>query len=108
MRLQPRLIRRDGIENTRNTMGDIILDDIAYKEGCQIDTHDWINQIQPVGTRPVEGTGEQQHNLVDDPMQREGCNSCEETHDKGQRQEKHPVAHVLYTPFMKTLQHRRF
>jgi hypothetical protein len=41
-------------------------------------------------------------------MQREGSNSCEETHDKGQRQEKHPVAHVLYTPFMKTLQHRRF
>ena len=89
-------------------MGDIILDDITHEERRQVNTHHRINQIEPVGTSPVERTGEQQDNLVDNPMKRECSDSSEETHDESKRQEEHSVAHMCHSPFMKALQHRRF
>ena len=69
-------------------MGDIILDDIAYEQRSEIDAYDGINQIEPVGTRTAEVTGQHIHNLIDDPVEykssycgEEADNQCEDDHE---------------------------
>ena len=49
VRLEPRLIHRDGIEDTGDTVRDIVLDDIPHKERGEVDADDGIDQIEPVG-----------------------------------------------------------
>ena len=45
-------------------MRNIVLDDIPDKEVGKINTHHRIDQIEPVGMRLLEGTCEQEYNLV--------------------------------------------
>ena len=80
MRTDARLVGGDGIEDARDAMGNIVLDNVTHKEGGEIDTHHGIDQVEPVGPRLLERTGQEHHNLVDDPMQGEGCHCGEETH----------------------------
>ena len=87
-------------------MRNIVLDDEAHKERREIDAHHWIDQIEPVGSRPIELTGEQHHNLIDDPVQGIGSNSGEEAHDECEDDHEHPLADVLHAPFVQALQHR--
>ena len=81
-------------------MGDIILDNITHKERCQVDAHYGIDQVEPVGPGLLERTGEEHHNLIDDPMKREGCHSRKETNQQCQDKDKHPVADVFHAPFV--------
>ena len=83
MRLQPRPILADGIENARDAVGDIVLDNISHEERREIDAYDRINQIEPVIGGSIERTGQQRHDLVDDPVEGIGGNSREKTHEEG-------------------------
>ena len=85
-------------------MRDIILDDVTYKERCQVDTHHRIDQVEPVGPGLLERAGEEHHDLIDDPMKREGCHSRKETHEQCQDEDEHPVADMRHTPFVQAMQ----
>ena len=108
MRLQAGLVGRDGIEDAGDAMRDIVLDDIPHKERCQVDTHDRIDQIEPVGPGLLEGAGEEHHNLIDNPVEGESCHCREETNEQGQDENEHPVADMLHAPLMQALEDSRF
>ena len=85
-------------------MRDVILYDIAYKQRREIDTHNGVNQIEPVGATLVERAGEQRYNLVDNPVQHKGSHGGEKAHKQGEDNHKHPLAHVLHAPVVQPLQ----
>ena len=104
MRLQPRPVRRDGIEDTCDTVRDIVLDDISDEQRCQIDTYNGIDQIEPVCSGTVEGTGEQIDNLVDDPMEHKSRHSRKEADNQREDDHKHLLADMLHPPFVQPLE----
>ena len=104
MRLQPRPVRRDGIKNTCDTVRDIVLDDISYEQRRQIDTNNRIDQIKPVSSRTVEGTGEQIYDLVDDPVEHKGRHSRKEADYQREDDHKHLLADMLHPPFVQPLE----
>ena len=108
VRLQSRLVHRDGIEDTGDAVGDIILDDITHEQRGEVDTDDGIDKIEPVGTRRLEATRQQHHYLVDDPVEREGCHSRKETHQQREDEHEHPLADVFDTPRVQTFKESRF
>ena len=85
-------------------MRDVILDDISYEERRQIDTHNRINQIEPVGMTLFEWAREQQDYLVDDPMEEEGSHSGKKAHQQGENNHKRLLADMLHSPLMQPLQ----
>ena len=92
------------VQDTGDAMRDVILDDIAHKKRCQVDTHHGIYQIEPVGSRMVKGAGEQLHNLVDNPMEHKCSHRGEETDNQREDDHEHPLADVLHPPFMQALE----
>ena len=84
-------------------MRDIILHDMAYKKGGQINTDNRVHQIQPVITRSPELACQQCHNLVDHTMQDEGSYSSKQPYEKGKHQQEHTVADMLYPPLVQLL-----
>ena len=76
------------------------------KGRSQVDTHNGINQIEPVGTCTVERARQKLYNLVDDPME-EGSYSSKETHDECEDDHERPLTDMLHPPLMQPLKHRR-
>ena len=107
MCLQTRAVRRYGIEDARNAMRDIILDNIAYEERGEIDADDGIDQIEPVVGVSMELTRQQVDNHVDESMQHVSSHCRQQAHDERQDKQKHLVAHVGYTPVVQLYQPRR-
>ena len=78
--------------------------DIAYKQRREIDTHNGVNQVKPVGALGSKRAGEQRYNLVDNPVQHKGSHGGEKAHKQGEDNHKHPLAHVLHAPVVQPLQ----
>ena len=85
-------------------MRDIVLDDISDEQRRQIDTDNGINQIKPVGSSTVEGTGKQIYNLVDDPMEHKSRHSRKEADNQREDDHKHLLADMLHPPFVQPLE----
>ena len=101
--LQPRAVRRDGIEDARDAVRDIVLDNVAHEERGQVDTDDGIDQVEPVVGVSLEVTRQQCHDLVDESMEHEGRHRRQQTYQERQDKQKHLVAHVLHAPLVQPL-----
>ena len=82
MSLQARPFCGNGIKHSCDTMRDIVLDNILYKQGCKIDTYDREKQVKPVKGRSIETSCKQLLYFFDDTMQHKACYRSEETYDK--------------------------
>ena len=96
MNLDETLLARDGIEDLRDAMADVITNDIADEQARQEYAYDRIDQIEPVGARDGEMMGQQVLNLMDEPFQQQARQSREDTNDQGKRQHE-PVALKMRT-----------
>ena len=100
MRLQSRLVRRDGIKDSGDAVRDIILDDISDEQRRQVDTHDRIDQIKPVGACAIELACKQQYDLIDDPMEHKSSHGRKEADKQSENDHEHLLADMLHAPLM--------
>ena len=85
-------------------MGDIILNYIAHEQRSEIDAYDGIYQIEPVGPRTTEVTGQHIHNLIDDPVEYESCYRGEEADNQCEDDHEHLLTDMLHPQLMQSLE----
>ena len=75
---------------------------MAHEERRQVDTYDWVDQVEPVGVRPLELAGQQGYYLVDDAVQHESGYGSKEADAERQYQQQHFLADMLLAPCVQT------
>ena len=61
-------------------MRNVVLDNVFYKQRCEIDTYNRINQIEPVDVVSNKARRQEELYLTYYPVEHEGSNGGEETH----------------------------
>ena len=98
MRLDAALLAGNGEKNLGNTMPDIITDDIADEEHRQPDTHDRIDEVEPVGTRVGELLCQQMLYLSNEPLQQKSGTSGKDAYEEADEQHEGVVGEMPTTP----------
>ena len=86
MRLDDRLALRDGIEDLRDTVRDIIPYDILDEERSERDTDDWRDKIPPRPTVRYQLLFYQPLNEMDERLQQRGSCGTECTYEEGEQE----------------------
>ncbi len=98
MRLDTALSLRDGIQDLRHPMADIVTHDIFHEQAGQQDTDHRIKQIEIVHAISTEITRQYMLYEMDQLFQYDSGRSCANSHDKADNKDKMLLLDALFPP----------
>ena len=98
MLLDKALLACNGKENLGDAVADVVSYDILDEEHRQPNADDWIDEVQPVGSRIGELMRQQLLNLSDEPLQQQSGTSREDAHKKADEQHEACVGEMPPAP----------
>jgi len=98
VRLDAALLAGNGEKNLGDTMPDIITDDIADKEHRQPNTHDRIDEVEPVGTRDGKLLRQQMLYPANEPLQQKSGTSGKDANEEADEQHEGVVGKMPTSP----------